>query len=70
MRLSMKAAEFSKVGLESTLTPSNCAELQRDWAREATVPALAEILFEHGGATGTNLAWELQLLAGRSGVGV
>jgi nicotinamidase-related amidase len=45
------------------------SELQRDWAREATVPRLAEILFEHGGATATNLAWEFQLLAGRSGAG-
>lgn len=46
------------------------AELQRDWAREATVPAAAQILLEHGGATATNLAWELQLLAGRAGAGV
>jgi nicotinamidase-related amidase len=38
------------------------SEWQRDWAREATVGGLAEILFEHGGATGTSLAWELQLL--------
>ena len=38
------------------------SEWQRDWAREATVPALAEIMFAHGGATGTSLAWELQLL--------
>jgi nicotinamidase-related amidase len=41
------------------------SELQRDWAREASVPKVAEILIEHGGATATNLAWELQLLAGR-----
>jgi nicotinamidase-related amidase len=41
------------------------AELQRDWAREKTVPALAEIMLSHWGAVGTNLAWELQLLAGR-----
>ncbi len=46
------------------------AELQRDWAREQTTPAVAQILLEHGGATSTNLAWELQLLAGRSGAGV
>jgi nicotinamidase-related amidase len=41
------------------------SELQRDWAREASVPKVAEILIEHGGATATNLAWELQLLEGR-----
>ena len=42
------------------------SEWQRDWAREATVPALGEIMLAHAGATGTSLAWELQLLgAGR-----
>jgi hypothetical protein len=35
-------------------------ELQRDSARERTVPALSEVLLEHGGATAANLAWELQ----------
>ena len=47
------------------------AELQRDWARTDTVPRYAEIMLEHGGATATNLAWELQLLEGtkaRAGV--
>lgn len=46
------------------------AELQRDWAREATAGKVAEILLEHGGASATNLAWELQLLGGRHGAGV
>ncbi|MDC0667812.1 hydrolase [Nannocystis radixulma] len=45
------------------------AELQRDWARP-TAGKLSEIILEHGGATATNLAWELQLLAGRPGTGV
>ena len=39
-------------------------ELQRDWAREATVPALAEILAQHGGGSGVAFAWEMQLLQG------
>ena len=39
------------------------AELQRDWAREATVPAFAQNLIEHWGNVGTSLQWELQLLA-------
>lgn len=43
------------------------AELQRDWAREETAGKLAEIFLDHGGAVATNLAWELQLLAGHSG---
>jgi len=45
------------------------AEWQRDWAREATVPALADVLKAHGGGTGVAFAWEMQLLAGRTGAG-
>ncbi len=37
-------------------------ELQRDWAREATIPALAEIAAQHQGGTGVAFAWETQLL--------
>jgi nicotinamidase-related amidase len=36
---------------------------QRDRAREKTLPDLANLLLEHGGATGVAYAWELQLLA-------
>lgn len=39
------------------------AELQRDWAREKTAQQVAQGLLEHAGGVGTNLAWELQLLA-------
>jgi nicotinamidase-related amidase len=39
------------------------SELQRDWARTATVPVLAEMLMQHMGSVGTSLSWELQLLA-------
>jgi len=42
------------------------SEWQRDWAREATVPALGEIMLAHGGFTGTSFAWELQLLGASS----
>jgi len=45
------------------------AELQRDWAREVTVPGLVPIMEQHHGATGVAFAWETQLLAGRAGVG-
>src|ERR1700752_3240697 len=38
------------------------AEWQRDWAREATVPGLAQIVVEHYGATGTSFLWQQQLL--------
>jgi len=39
------------------------SELQRDWARTATVPALGQMLVEHMGNVGTSLTWEKQLLA-------
>lgn len=49
------------------VTPMNwlavMGEWQRDWAREATVPAVAEVLSAHGGGSGVAFAWELQLLA-------
>ncbi|MNE27916.1 Isochorismatase family protein [compost metagenome] len=38
------------------------SELQRDWAREETVPAMAQIIFDHLGSIGTSLRWEYQLL--------
>ena len=38
------------------------SELQRDWARTATVPALGHMLVEHMGNVGTSLLWEQQLL--------
>jgi nicotinamidase-related amidase len=38
------------------------SELQRDWARVETVEKVSQIILEHTGAIGTNLAWELQLL--------
>ncbi len=41
-------------------------EWQRDWAREDTIPALASVFVEHGGATGVAFMWEQQLLATRS----
>ena len=40
------------------------SELQRDWARTESAAKLAEIILAHGGAVGTSLAWELQLLTG------
>ena len=34
-------------------------ELQRDWARTERLGEVAQILFDHAGASGTILAWEL-----------
>ena len=39
------------------------SELQRDWARTATVPAIAKMLVDHMGNVGTSFTWEQQLLA-------
>ena len=39
------------------------SELQRDWARMATVPPLTQMLVEHMGVVGTSFTWEQQLLA-------
>src|SRR5580704_2038921 len=39
------------------------SEWQRDWAREATIPAVAEVTIAHGGASGVAFAWEQQLLS-------
>jgi len=38
------------------------SELQRDWARTATVAALAQTLVDHMGNVGTSFLWEQQLL--------
>jgi nicotinamidase-related amidase len=38
------------------------AELQRDWAREATVAGITAALGEHGGGSALAFAWETQLL--------
>ena len=38
------------------------SELQRDWARTKTVPAVAQGLVDYGGNVGTSFMWELQLL--------
>jgi nicotinamidase-related amidase len=38
------------------------SEWQRDWAREATIPAIADITVAHAGASGVAFAWEQQLL--------
>ena len=43
------------------------SELQRDWARQDSAKALGGILLDHGGASGTAFAWELQLLGQKAG---
>jgi len=38
------------------------SEWQRDWAREATLAGIAEVVSAHGGGSGVAFAWEQQLL--------
>ncbi|MEF9887290.1 hydrolase [Streptomyces sp. P9-A4] len=51
-----------QAGVIPTTAGTVVSEWQRDWAREATVPGISQIMFDHGGSFGTSLAWELQLL--------
>jgi nicotinamidase-related amidase len=44
-------------------------EWQRDWARTETLGALAEVLVQHGGASGIAFAWEMQLLGSAAKAG-
>jgi nicotinamidase-related amidase len=41
------------------------SEWQRDWARTETLGALAEMLVQHGGASGIAFDWEMQLLGSK-----
>jgi len=66
----MGIARMIQAGAVPLTTVVFGAELQRDWARTESAAKVAEILLEHGGASASSLAWELQLLAGRPGAGV
>jgi hypothetical protein len=37
-------------------------ELQRDWARTERTKEVVQLFFDHAGAAGSVLAWEIQLL--------
>jgi nicotinamidase-related amidase len=66
----MGIARMIQAGAVPLTTGVFAAELQRDWARLESAAKLSQILLEHGGASASSLAWELQLLAGRPGAGV
>lgn len=51
-----------QAGVIPTTTGTVLGELQRDWAREETVPGITDIFLSHGGSFGAALAWEFQLL--------
>jgi nicotinamidase-related amidase len=58
----MAVRRMVQAGAVPITTLAVAAEWQRDWAREKTVPGMAELLSQHGGGSGIALAWELQLL--------
>jgi nicotinamidase-related amidase len=51
-----------QVGVVPITSVAVMAELQRDWAREATVAGLAAVMGQHGGGSAVAFAWEMQLL--------
>ena len=58
----MAVRHMAQAGVVPITWMAVLGELQRDWARESTVPGVAETLSEHGGGTGVALGWEMQLL--------
>ena len=59
----MAVRRMVQVGIVPITWIAVVSEWQRDWARTETAAQLGPLLFEHGGASGVALAWELQLLA-------
>ena len=59
----MAVRRMVQAGIVPSTWMALLGEWQRDWAREKTLPDLANLLLDHGGATGVAYAWELQLLA-------
>jgi len=66
----MGIARMIQAGAVPLTTIVFASELQRDWARLESAAKVAQILLDHGGASASSLAWELQLLADRPGAGV
>jgi len=66
----MGIARVVQAGAVPLTTIVFASELQRDWARAESAAKVSEVLLEHGGASASSLAWELQLLAGQAGSGV
>ncbi|CAO3455222.1 hydrolase [Azospirillum largimobile] len=58
----MGIARMVQAGAVPMTTIVFISELQRDWARTEQAARTAEIILEHGGASASALAWELQLL--------
>lgn len=58
----MAVQRMVQAGVVPITSGAVLAELQRDWAREATIAGVAAVLGQHGGGSGVAYAWEMQLL--------
>jgi nicotinamidase-related amidase len=58
----MAVRRMVQAGVVPITSMAVAGEWQRDWAREATVLSMAEVLSAHGGGSGIALAWEMQLM--------
>ncbi len=58
----MAIQRMIQAGAVPITTLAYLSELQRDWARADTAPAVTKLFEEHGSAFGTGLRWEWQLL--------
>jgi len=58
----MAVQRMIQAGVVPVTSGAVMAELQRDWAREATVAGVAAVLGQHGGGSAVVFAWEVQLL--------
>jgi nicotinamidase-related amidase len=58
----MAVQRMIQAGATPTTWMGVMSEWQRDWAREATISAVAEVSVAHAGATGVAFNWEMQLL--------
>ncbi|RYY12261.1 MAG: hydrolase [Chitinophagaceae bacterium] len=59
----MAIRRMIQVGVVPITWSAVLGEWQRDWARIDTAAGVADVILEHGGASGVAFAWELQLLA-------
>jgi nicotinamidase-related amidase len=66
----MAVQRMSRAGAVPITWMAVLGEWQRDWAREPTVPGVADVLGAHGDGSGIAFSWEMQLLAGANTVGV
>jgi nicotinamidase-related amidase len=63
----MAVQRMVQAGARPITVMAYLSELQRDWGREATAPAVVKLFEEHGGGFGQGLRWEWQLLGLKEG---